>query len=326
MANPHFLRKEHERVREFLRCAVLVFPEKGDSVKLYTSGEMAELTCISKRALGIYEKKGLIAPYEVSESSGYHYFNSEQFETIDTIRHLADLGFSLDQIAVFLQAENAGEYQDGLKKMSDQVSREIANLERKRYVLELMLDRSYAYEDSAITVNEAGGEFSSYEYRILTFPIEPAIPLEGTSSEMVTEQWHLFLRNLKRQFIAESVPLEYFSCVSSIISLKDIESGNYQLTGAFVIVDDHYQHPNVSSVTVQRGQYATVYETSSPQDSESAELRGLQALLEYAQSHDYEICGDLLAERVTDAPILASTGNSHLMKISAPIRSRRQGN
>lgn len=296
-------------------------------MQLYSSGEMANLTCISKRALGLYEKKGLIKPCEISESSGYHYFTADQFEVIDTIRLLADLGFSLDQISQFMSTSNVEDYRQGLNAMSTQASEEIANLKRKKFLLDMMLDRSYAYDPNTVTTDVVGMEFSSFEYSILTFPVEPAIDLEGIGAGDVAEQWSLYLRKLKRRFIELGIPLVYFQCVGSIISLSDIAEKRHRITRAYTIVDDQYSHPEVETHTVQRGLFIVTYKAYQENTSlEVPEYEGLKSLLEYAEKRNYIASGDLLCERVTDESVFRDNCNHHLLKLNLPVRSRGSSN
>lgn len=291
-------------------------------MKLYTSGEMANLTCISKRALSLYEKKGLIEPRKISDASGYHYFSADQFEIIDTIRLLADLGFSLDQISEFMSTSDVEDYRQGLDDMFHQVSEDIVDLERKKFLLDMMLDRSYAYDSATVTTDVVGMEFSSLEYRILTFPLEPAIDLEGATQGDVAEQWSLYLRKLKRHFIELDIPLDYFQCVGSIISLSDLTAKRHRITQAYIIVDDQYSHPEVEARTVQRGLYVITYKAyRESASSEAPEYEGLKSLLKYAEEHNYIASGDLLCERVTDESIFHDNCNHHLLKLNLPVQT-----
>lgn len=291
-------------------------------MKLYTSGEMANLTCISKRALSLYEKKGLIEPRKISEASGYHYFSADQFEIIDIIRLLADLGFSLDQISEFMSTSDVEDYRQGLDGMFHQVSEDIVNLERKKFLLDMMLDRSYAYDSATVTTDVVGTEFSSFEYRILTFPVKPAIDLGGISADTAAEQWSLYLRKLKRRFIELDIPLDYFQCVGSIISLSDLAAKRHRITQAYIIVDDQYSHPEIETRTVQRGLYISTYKAYRGSASgEAPECEGLKSLLKYAEEHNYIASGDLLCERVTDESIFRDNCNHHLLKLNLPVQT-----
>ena len=221
-----------------------------------------------------------------------------------------------------MSTSNVEDYRRGLNDMLAQASEEIANLERKKFLLDMMIDRSYAYDTSTVSTDVVGMEFCSDEYRILTFSVEPAIELEGVSKSDVDEQWSLCLRQLKRRFIELGIPLEYFSCVGNIISLDDLEAKRFRISGVYVIVDDQYSHSEVESRTVERGLSIVTYKAYLDDASDIVlEYEGLKSLLEYAEENNYAISGDLLCESVTDASILLDNSNHRLVKLSLPVRT-----
>lgn len=65
-------------------------------------GEFSKLCGVSVKTLRHYEKMGLLMPAEVDAFTGYRYYHVEQMQQMMTIRHLKDVGFSLDEIADLL--------------------------------------------------------------------------------------------------------------------------------------------------------------------------------------------------------------------------------
>ncbi len=65
-------------------------------------GEFSKLCGVSVKTLRHYEKMGLLMPAEVDSITGYRYYHVEQMQQMMTIRHLKDVGFSLDEIADLL--------------------------------------------------------------------------------------------------------------------------------------------------------------------------------------------------------------------------------
>lgn len=60
--------------------------------------EFSLLCQITVKTLRHYEKIGLLKPAEVDEWTGYRYYNVGQMQTLNYIRRLKDIGFSLDEI------------------------------------------------------------------------------------------------------------------------------------------------------------------------------------------------------------------------------------
>ena len=53
---------------------------------------------VTVKTLRHYEQKGLLLPDEVDEWTGYRYYSIDQMQTLQAIRDLQRLGFSLDEI------------------------------------------------------------------------------------------------------------------------------------------------------------------------------------------------------------------------------------
>ena len=61
-------------------------------------GEFSQLMQVTVKTLRHYEQKGLLLPNEVDEWTGYRYYGIGQMQTLQAIRDLQRLGFSLDEI------------------------------------------------------------------------------------------------------------------------------------------------------------------------------------------------------------------------------------
>lgn len=61
-------------------------------------GEFARLCRVSVKTLQYYDEMGLITPARVDAFTGYRYYTHEQYERLNRLLALKDLGFSLDHI------------------------------------------------------------------------------------------------------------------------------------------------------------------------------------------------------------------------------------
>lgn len=68
----------------------------------YTAGEIAKISGISSRTIRFYDSKGLLQPVDYSES-GYRYYDTSSFATLQKILMFKFLGFSLEQIKDLIQ-------------------------------------------------------------------------------------------------------------------------------------------------------------------------------------------------------------------------------
>lgn len=68
-------------------------------------GEIAEFFNVSRKAIRLYEKKGIMKPVEVDPSNGYRYYSAEQVQQLNALLELKAYGFSLDEIKTVLDGE-----------------------------------------------------------------------------------------------------------------------------------------------------------------------------------------------------------------------------
>ncbi|MBO5957178.1 MAG: MerR family transcriptional regulator [Bacteroidales bacterium] len=61
-------------------------------------GEFSRLMQVTVKTLRHYEQKELLIPEEVDEWTGYRYYSITQMQKLNLIRHLQQLGFTLDEI------------------------------------------------------------------------------------------------------------------------------------------------------------------------------------------------------------------------------------
>jgi effector-binding domain-containing protein len=69
-------------------------------------GDFSHLSHVSVRMLRHYDELGLLTPVQVDRFTGYRYYSIEQLPRLNRILALKDLGFSLDQIAQLLAADD----------------------------------------------------------------------------------------------------------------------------------------------------------------------------------------------------------------------------
>ena len=53
-------------------------------------GEIAEFFNVSRKAIRLYEKKGIIKPVEVDPTNGYRYYSAEQVQQLKQVEELAE--------------------------------------------------------------------------------------------------------------------------------------------------------------------------------------------------------------------------------------------
>lgn len=69
----------------------------------FSIGEMARLHNTTIKTLHYYHKINLLNPIYTDQNNGYRYYSTDQFEQLNTINYLKELGFSLEEIKKHLE-------------------------------------------------------------------------------------------------------------------------------------------------------------------------------------------------------------------------------
>ena len=72
-------------------------------------GEIAEFFGVSRKAIRLYEKKGIIKPVKIDASNGYRYYSAGQVQQLNALLELKAMGFSLDEIKMVIDGETTKE-------------------------------------------------------------------------------------------------------------------------------------------------------------------------------------------------------------------------
>ena len=72
-------------------------------------GDIADFYGVSRKAMRLYEKKGIIKPVKVDPANGYRYYSAEQVQQLNALLELKTLGFSLDEIKTIIDGNTAKE-------------------------------------------------------------------------------------------------------------------------------------------------------------------------------------------------------------------------
>ena len=75
--------------------------------ELMLIGEIADFFGISRKAMRLYEKKGIIKPVKVDTTNGYRYYSAEQVQQLNARLELTAVGFSLDEIKMIIDGKTS---------------------------------------------------------------------------------------------------------------------------------------------------------------------------------------------------------------------------
>lgn len=99
--------------------------------QLMLIGEIADFFGVSRKAIRLYEKKGILKPVKVDPQNGYRYYSAAQVQQLNALLELKSLGFSLEEIKSVLNGATTKE------KLSDMLEKKrrawLETMEAARY-------------------------------------------------------------------------------------------------------------------------------------------------------------------------------------------------
>lgn len=96
---------------------------------------------VSKKALELYQKHGLLAPARVDAWTGYRYYTAAQCETVARIRTLQATGFTLSEIGEIQRRQDDAYLKQALTEKLSELQQGMAALTRAMNLAQDMLDR-----------------------------------------------------------------------------------------------------------------------------------------------------------------------------------------
>jgi len=116
-------------------------------------GRFSTVTRLTRKALRYYEAKGLLVPEAKDPFTGYRYYTGDQIQRGVKIRHLSDLEFTVEGMAEYLEAEEAGDRERLSVLIEARLGETEAELNRLRRVASL-LDSNHIMELMKETMSE----------------------------------------------------------------------------------------------------------------------------------------------------------------------------
>jgi effector-binding domain-containing protein len=102
---------------------------------VFKIGDFSRLSKVTVKALRYYDELGLLKPAHVDRFTGYRYYSAAQLPRLNRILALKDLGFALEQMAVFLDQHVSPEQIRGMlnlrrSELQQHITEEQARLAR----------------------------------------------------------------------------------------------------------------------------------------------------------------------------------------------------
>ncbi|BAB07215.1 MerR family transcriptional regulator [Halalkalibacterium halodurans] len=263
-------------------------------------GEMAKLHNTSIKTLRYYDEIGLLKPDYIDPNNGYRYYSTEQFEHLNTIHYLKELGFSLKEIKKHLEDRDIDGFLTLLEKQKELTEAKIKELERINRRFENRIhDIKWARH-----IEELG---------IVTIKDMEKRKIVRLKETIRSEpELEITLRQLENK--SKMTSSIFIGGVGLTVSMRNIKSNKFnEYNSIFILIEDDIQNPLVA--TLQEGKYACIYFRGNHHDSP----KYYKALLNYIQTNNLHMIGDAIERTIIDHYISESK-DDYLTEIQIPIK------
>ncbi len=262
----------------------------------FMAGEMARLHGISKQTLLYYDRIGLLKPREKNETTSYRYYTLEQFEELDVILCLKNLGMKLKEIKGYLDKTSVEDRLDQLKGQEAIIQKRLEQLNRTDQRLKAII----AALDTNITIT----------------PFETGIK-----------------RLNRRYIISEPVlaPFEYYDleiAIKKIIKLSlerpDTEMGDFMVfveigeNGDEIFKKVALETRMESTEFIEAGEYAYIYH-KGPYETLN---RSRSQLYDHARKSGCKVAGATIEKGLLGSFAVASD-KEYLIELQVPVKRRQ---
>ncbi|MFD2706555.1 MerR family transcriptional regulator [Salibacterium lacus] len=269
---------------------------------MFSIGEMAKIHHVSTKTLRHYDDLGLLKPIWVNADNGYRYYSTEQFEQLNTIQYLKDMGFSLKTIKDHFDHRS-------IDRMISMLEAQKASTEQKIQELQnIQLRFQHRLDDLHAATKVTAGELGVVQLK--TMGDRPIVRLmEDIQSEYEIELSLRKLENLSR--LHSSI---FIGGVGLTVDQQALRQGDSSTYNSIFLYLEKETAPNELITHFPAGTYATLlYRGEHEQAS-----RHYKTLFEYLRENNLHLAGDAIERTIVDHYI-SHDENDHLTEIQLPV-------
>lgn len=280
-----------------------------------TIGQMAKLHNVSERALRLYHKMGLLVPQYVDDENSYRYYDASQSLRLDMILHMKSMGVPLKLIKTMLDTKDIALYEMALHQQAAVLQAQIDELKQNKLILQQKIASCQHFLNPP-SLNHVYIEYQP-ERTAFIFDVDRYDYTENYEKNL--HCWENVLKDVKKQMADNGMPVTYFADVGAFIFEEDIKERRFRCGWAFILADDRPRFPSIKVQTIPAGAYVCMYDRWYSGNSE-AEIRGLNALMDYIEQRGLEICGHEVSEVVAESLVFDCDNHYSLIKMQIPIK------
>ena len=274
----------------------------------FTIGELSKLFNISTTALRYYDEIDLFKPNYINKENNYRYYTVEQFEYLNTIIYLKNLGVSLKEIKETIENANiqglislfekqkkitAKKIED-LNSINKKLENRINNLNNALNFEYLNQIKEIYFEDRLVIVLENRMK-TLHDFEISIRKLENSLKLDKSSS-----------------FFCGQVG---FSVSKERLLNRDINSEEYD--SVFKLIEENIGEQNILTL-LPKGTYVCIKYNGVHKDAP----KYYNLLLDYIEKNNYEILDDSVEIQHID-PNLTNNEKEYVNEIQILVNTKK---
>ncbi|GAA0176678.1 helix-turn-helix domain-containing protein [Clostridium sediminicola] len=273
-----------------------------------TIGQMSKLNNISKQALRLYDKIGLLKPYIINEETGYRYYSIKQSAQLDMIQYMKSLGMTLSDIKNIFDKNDLFVMKSILQQKSEEINKQIKKLKYQKRAIERSIGSYERYENSP----SDGTILVEYIEKRRMYCVDEGLNFYDYDIDV----YEGMLRELKNKLISDGVPEIYFCNAGTILRKENLEKQKFVSSEVFVFVDKEHVDEKLI-VQIPSNTYLCIYCSSFDKEKEY-----ILKLLNEVEKKRYEIVGDYICEVLAELPVFHNEERSMFSRLQIPIKIR----
>ncbi len=273
-----------------------------EQLELFRIGEVARLFRLSQGTLRHYERLGLLTPEYVDPKTGYRYYSTRQFESLNTIRYLRTLDMPLEEIQSFLRNRDV----DKITAMLLHQKTAVEEKERQLHVVRRKIENRLAQLADARTAVLDVVEVKSV----------PALRVAWIRGDMALSSYLDLEHSIRALEAGQESTAVFLGKVGVGISARSLAQGEFDRYELVFLRLDEEDSYNGRTDTVPASDCVTVRFCGEHADAP----RYYGRLMDYIASHSLAVAGFSREITMIDYGLTDNT-DEFVTEIQIPVRS-----
>ena len=270
--------------------------------EFFTIGEISKLFNINKKTLRYYDEIDLFKPSYVDKNNKYRYYSIDQFECLETIQYMKELGLTLNKIKYHLNDLNLNSIIDSLEYQNQIIEEKIAEL--KNMQLSINKKISQIKDATQLDILDQIREFDFNQRCVIEY-----------REKISYKDVELLVRKLA-QVSSYKVCLTYGD-VGISVSKENLKNEFYEeYDSAFMMVEEGLYEKELIKI-FPKAKYLSIRYNGYHKDAP----KYYEKLRTYIDENNYEIIDDSIEIQLVD-PSLITCESEMVTEIQIPVRRK----